>query len=72
MREIKYRVLSRLGIWVTGIFDENGEQVDWYVQQTWIRRALNRVWFWLNEHGIGEDLEGDMPDFNYLPIKKTW
>ena len=62
---LKYRILSRLGIWATGIY-ENGECVNWYMRQTIIRRALNRFWDWCHRRGIGDIEENDMPDIYYL------
>lgn len=64
-RRLKYKILSRLGIWVTGIYEE-GECVNWYMRQTIIRRALNRFWDWMRLHGRDSDDWGDMPDFRYL------
>lgn len=77
--KLKYRILSRLGIWVTGIY-EDGEQVDWYVRQTPIRKILNWIWCgWNNwRHGdpYGDDGAGSkvgiLAEFDYLPERKEW
>jgi hypothetical protein len=79
MKHLKYRLLSRLGIWVTGIY-ENGEQVSWYMRQTPVRRLLNWVWCgWNNRrHGdpAGDDGAGSkvgiLAEFHYLPERKEW
>lgn len=63
--KLKYRILSRLGIWATGIH-ENGECVDWYVRQTIIRRIINKIRDWFLRRGMWEMEEGDLPDFRYL------
>lgn len=62
---IRYRILSKLGVWATGIY-ENDECVDWYFRQTFIRRVLNRIWEFLNNHEIGNLGDSDLPDFDYL------
>lgn len=76
MKELKYRLLSRLGIWVTGIYDETDEQVDWHVRQTPIRKFLNWFWSGVNNRRYGEPCaphhRGDLQEFGYLPEKKTW
>jgi hypothetical protein len=64
-RRLKYKILSRLGIWVTGIYVD-GECVNWYMRQTIIRRLINRFWDWCYRRGIGDMECGDMPDFRYL------
>ena len=67
------RVLIRMGVRFSGIYDEDGELVDIDIRMTWIRRFLN--WFWNKwRFHIGEDEryygakdDGDWPD--YLPYR---
>jgi hypothetical protein len=75
MSELKYRLLSRLGIWATGIYKDN-EQVDWHVRQTPIRKFLNWFWSKINNYRYGDPCppkwQGDLAEVEHLPEKMTW
>ena len=69
MRHIRYKILTRLGIWFKGIYAEDGELVDVEMEQTPIRRFLNHVWDFLKRHGADDEEPCPHWDFpRYIPI----
>ena len=67
---MRYRILSRLGIWWTGIY-QDGEPVDMWMRQTPIRRVLNHIWGWWNNWRYGDpagDFAGAKSDGDDWPF----
>ncbi len=73
MKHIRYKILTRLGIWFSGIYANDGELIGYKIRMTLIRKILNRVWGFLIRHGLADDEEPtphrDFP--SYIPIEEV-